>query len=452
MTRINAVAPIVLALVLAACGADSSRPVATGKGSIRAINAIETSSDVTFLIEERAIDTADFRQATALAEYDDLDYNFNFDVLFVGDSARTRVATRRLDVVADTDYIMVLTGTLANASVVLWESPERVFQDTDTVFEARFAHTADSLGTVDYYFAPAGTAPVLGEEVGTLNFGDILDGVDYAAGDYVFTVTTSGDPTDVLFVTDSSTFLAATQYTISIFEGGANTFAPYIGRAYTLGSGAISGTVTLPDVNYPATVEFINGSLELGTVDIYDDDMQTSLIVDDLAHTEISAELNLASGANDISCTPFDANNPVLIDQTVNFFPGLRGRVVAYGEAGTFSAIAYNPDRRPVVTQAKLQFFSSASNFEFLTIYAVEAGEPIENLLPILSTLTSGTVSPIVPMPAGSFDLYIREFGTTVDLAGPIRLDLALGDVVSAALFDNVDPAVVDFQVLPTNP
>lgn len=452
MIRKNAVVPIVLALVLSACGADSSLPVASGKGSIRAINAIETSSAVSFLIEERTIDTADFRQATALAEYDDLEYNFNFDVLFLGDSARTRVATRHLDVVADTDYIMVLTGTLANASVALWESPERVFQDTDTVFEARFAHTADSLGPVDFYFAPAGTAPVLGEEVGTLNFGEILSAVDYAAGDYVFTVTTSGNPGDVLFVTDASTFLAATQYTISIFDGGANTFAPIIGRAFTVGSGAISGTVTLPDVNYPATVEFINGSLELGTVDIYDDDMQTSLIVDDLAHTDISAELNLASGANDISFTPFDANNPILIDQTVNFFPGLRGRVVAYGTAGAFSAIAYNPDRRPVDTQAKLQFLNSASNFPFLTIFAVNAGDPLENQLPIVSTLTSGTVSAIVPMPAGSFDLYIREFGGTVDLAGPIRMDLSLGDVVSTALFDNVDPAVIDFQLLPTNP
>lgn len=448
MTQKFAVLPLLLTLILTACGGESSLPSATGKGSIRAINAISAAPEVAFLIEERTIGTADFRQATTLAEYDDLVYKFNFEVFFAGNTSLTRFATRTLDVVADMDYVMVLTGTLANASVLLWESPQRDFTGSETVFEAKFAHTAESLGSVDYYFAPPGTAPVLGEAAGTLAFGEILTATDFAAGDYVLTVTTSGDPGDVLFQSTAQTFLLTTQYTIATFDGGPATFAPIVARAYP----STSGAITLADASYPATVEFVNGSLELGTIDIYDDDMQTSLLVDDLAHQGISAELNLAAGNTTISVTPFDATTPIYFGQTLNFFTGIRGRLVAVGATGTFRAIAYNPDRRGVDTHVKFQVVSATENFGVVAVYLIEAGAVLDAQLPVVGALASGSISTALQLTAGSYDIYVREFLDTTNLAGPIRLDVAVGDVVNAIVHDNVDPAIVDFAILPNNP
>ncbi len=444
----NLALPLVAALLVAACDSGSSLPEATGKGSIRAINAMASAPEVSFLIEERSLGTADFRQATSLVEYDDLTYTFNFETFFAGDTALTRFATRNLDVVADMDYIMVLTGSLANASVLLWETPQRAFTATDTVFEARFAHTSESLGTVDYYFAAPGTAPVLGEEIATLAFGEISGVADYAAGDYVLTVTAGDDPTDILFQSDTTTLVAATQYTISTFDGGPNTFAPIIARAYP----TTASVLTFADSNYPATVEFINGSLDLGTVDIYDDETQTSLVVDDLAHKGISAELNLVAGNNEISYTPSDVNSPVLIEATVNFFKGIRGRVVSVGETDTLRAVAYNPDRRGVDTHAKLQIFSATSNFSFVSVFAIEPDAVLDTQAPILSSLTSGAASANLPLAPGSYDLYLRETLGTENLAVPLRIDVEIGDVVHAIIYDNVDPAIVDFELLPINP
>lgn len=440
--------PLVATLMIAACDSGSSLPEASGKASIRAINAMPSAPEVSFLIEERSVGTADFRQATNLVEYDDLTYTFNFEAFFAGDTSLTRFASRHLDVVADTDYIMVLTGTLANASVLLWESPQRAFSATDTVFEAKFAHTAESLGTVDYYFAPPGTAPVLGEEIGTLAFGDITSVADYQAGDYVLTVTAGDDPTDVLFQSDTTTLVAATQYTISTFDGGPNTFAPIIARAYP----TTASVLTLADINYPATVEFVNGSLDLGTVDIYDDEMQASQIVDNLSHKGVSAELNLAAGNNEISFTPSDVNNPILIEATVNFFTGIRGRVVAVGETDTLRAVAYSTDRRGVDTHAKLQIFSATSNFPFVSVFAIAPDAVLDTQAPILSSQTSGSASANLPLAAGSYDIYIRETLGTANLAGPVRLDVEIGDVVQAIIYDNVDPAIADFEVLSINP
>ncbi|MCZ6809912.1 MAG: hypothetical protein O7D92_09140 [Proteobacteria bacterium] len=301
--------------------------------------------------------------------------------------------------------------------------------------------------TIDYYFAAPGVAPALGEEAGTLSFGDVLTSIDYTAGDFALTVTTSGDPSDVLYQSDTSTFLAATQYLITTFDGGANTNAPVIGRAFSLEA----GSATLPDIKYPATVEFVNGSLAMGTVDIYEDVLLTSLIVDDHPYMGMSAELNLAVGDNPVYYTPFDGMSPVLIETTINFFTGIRGRVVSYGPIDALSVRIYFPDRRPLESQAKLQFYDAAINYEFVNIYLVEPDEILEDQFPIV-TVATGTSSPTIPLLAGSYDLYMRDFGGTVNLAGPIRLDVVLGDVVSAMIFDTIDPSVLELQFLPTNP
>tara|TARA_R110002096_G_scaffold364311_2_gene557420 strand:+ start:29917 stop:31278 length:1362 start_codon:yes stop_codon:yes gene_type:complete len=445
-----AVLPLIAALALGACGKESSFPEASGKGNIRAINAIASAPEVTFLIEERSLGGISFREATAATPYDDLEYTFNFEVFYAGDDAVTRIASQFIDVVADMDYTLVLTGTLSNASVVLWEQAKREFTGTETVFSARFAHTSDSLGPADYYFAAPGVVPVLGEEVGTLSFGEVLDGIDYEAGDYVLTVTSSGDPADILFESDTNTFIAATEYTVSMFDGGANTFAPFIAHSFT--NGAVTASGTIPDVNYPATAEFVNGSLELGTVDIYDDDMQTSLLVDDLPHMGISAELNLADGENQFTFTPSDSNNPVLIDDTLSVFSGVRTRVVGLGLTDSLRISTYVPDRRPVDTQAKLQVFSAANTFGFLQMFVLEADAVLDDQLPVLASLVAGSAPQTLALRAGSYDIYVREFDSTEILAGPIRLDVELGDVIGTILYDTVDPAVVEVQMLQNTP
>ena len=141
------------ALLAAGCGGDPNLPEATGKGNVRAINAIPTSSDIVFLIEAFDLGSIDYQGATAPDPYDDLSYTFNFEAFYAGDSARRLVASRDVDIVADRDYTFLLTGTLANPSITLLDTEQRSFNDTDTVFAARFAHTSAALGALDYYFA-----------------------------------------------------------------------------------------------------------------------------------------------------------------------------------------------------------------------------------------------------------------------------------------------------------
>ena len=87
------------ALLITACTDGSTFPDPTGKGSVRAINAISTSPTITFLIEERAIGSMAYKTASSKAAYDDFEYIFNFEALLPGDTVNTRIASQTIQVV-----------------------------------------------------------------------------------------------------------------------------------------------------------------------------------------------------------------------------------------------------------------------------------------------------------------------------------------------------------------
>jgi hypothetical protein len=189
--------------------------------------------------------------------------------------------------------------------------------------------------------------------------------------------------------------------------------------------------------------------LAIGTVDIYEDALLSSQIVAGHAYKDVSAELELSVGDNPVLYTPATLLSPVLIDDVVNFFGGLRGRVVAFGPSDALEIRTYVPDRRTIETQAKLHIFNAAINFEFLNIFVVDADTTIEDKIPTRVAFPSGAVAPVIGLSEGSFDVYLTEFGEDAILAGPIRVDVEYGDVLGGMIFDTDDPNVLEFNFLP---
>ena len=165
-------------IVFSGCHGESNFPEATGKGSIRAINAIKTSPTMVLLIEERRLDNVAYKASTRIASQDDLEYIFNVEARLAGDIANTRVASHLLDVVRDTEYTLLISGALTAPDITVWELPFREWDGSEIVYEMRFAHAADSLGDVDVYYSAPGIPPMPGNAVGTLSFGEVLPVVD----------------------------------------------------------------------------------------------------------------------------------------------------------------------------------------------------------------------------------------------------------------------------------
>ena len=72
-------------VMMSSCG-ETKLPKATGKGTINAINAMPASPTVQFLIEGRTLGDIDFKNSIGGQEFDDITYNFNFEVTFLGES------------------------------------------------------------------------------------------------------------------------------------------------------------------------------------------------------------------------------------------------------------------------------------------------------------------------------------------------------------------------------
>ncbi len=431
--------------LLVACTGESNLPVATGKANVRAINAIITSPNISFKIEERGISDVAYMGVSAQGRYDDLDYTFNFDVFFAGDTTNTRIASLHIDFIADQDYTLLISGTLTSPVITLWESTDRTFVQGDTVFQARFAHTSYTLGAVDYYFAAPGVAPVTGQQVATLSFGEITGPIDLETGLYVITITTAGDPLDILYTSAESQILAQSDLIITPFDGDADDVAPVIVRALsTLGT-----AFSMPDTSFPATVEFLHGSFDLGPSDIYDDEALLSQVTADHGYRDLTAEIPFVAGDYTFRYTPAGDTTVVTLEGNQSVTSGTRYRFVALGAAGVYSRASVVLNRRQVDTLVKLLLFLTSSNFAAVDIYVVDAGEPITDTLPFLSAIPTGQQIPALGLAAGSFDIYVTDVATQDILAGPVQIDVVLGDVVDLVMFDTADPAVLDIEFLP---
>tara|TARA_R110000787_G_scaffold38998_21_gene97949 strand:- start:31704 stop:32435 length:732 start_codon:yes stop_codon:yes gene_type:complete len=230
-TRISCVLAIA-SLFLAACGSSHNDTV-TGKGSIRAINAAPDIGVASFLIEELPLGSLDFKEISGTAGYDDLQYDFNFDLFLPGDVEATRLMTHSLQVATDLEYTFALAGTFESCELFLWEqfgrdwATELANADSAgtviSVLEVSFGHVASSLGAVDAYLKTPGTSPEFATPRGTLNYGNFVAAAEIQTGNYQFILAEAGDPTNILFASNPFFLSAASDLITIMGDGGTST-------------------------------------------------------------------------------------------------------------------------------------------------------------------------------------------------------------------------------------
>jgi len=442
MTRI--LLAVIAALTVAGCGGESSLPEASGKGVIRMINAIPTSPEIGFLIEERALGSVSYKSNAPPQRWDDLSYTFNFEISrpLV---ENTRIASRFLDVVRDVEYTFVVHGSIDAAVVDLWEIPVRTFGGTETVFEMRVGHAADALGSVDVYLGPETAAPALGDLVATLAPGEVSAPADVADDTYIVTVTSAGNPADVLYQSVPTRIVPSQSVLITVFEGDANDTAPVAARVFS----AQGPTSVLTDARFPPTARFVHATMDLGTSDIYDDEALQNRIVADLAFGDVTADIDLAVGDIAITATAPGNVGAIQLEDVLTTFAGSRINYYFTVLADELTGTQVSVDRRSIETTARITFFHSAANHGAVDLYVVEPGTSVEDALPRQIGAANGLQTPPVNLAAGSYDLYITTSGEKTVLDGPISLEVALGDVFEAVLLDRVDPSLAEFRLFP---
>ena len=432
--------PISCLLALAACSGESQFPEPTGKGTFRSINAISTSPTMNFRLEEvggAQVQQAAYREVTPAQRFDDFEYNFNFEVSFPGELQPQRVATVTQKIEADRDFTFVMTGAVESPTILTWVGNERIFDDTETVTEIRFAHLAESVGTVDFFFAVPNTPPTAGAEQGTLEYGEFLEGGDFEGDVYVLTVTPAGDPNTILYQSIPASFGSRTISFAAIFDGTADDTSTIVGRRLGIQG---SSSATLRDVRLKSALRIVQGSQTLGTVDVYADEMLQNQVVAALPFQGTSEEFEIVEGESSYRYTPAGSTGAVLLESSLISNGGRRYEQYALGSTDTLLSISNPRDTQPVEIYATLSVTNTLEDEQIVDVYVVPPGEDIAEQTADFSSLY-GFVSGRFRLVAGIYEVIVTADESKTPLA-TTRIDVANGGVERFTLFATADPNV----------
>jgi len=434
---------LILTIAVSSGCAESSREVATGKGSIRGINAIVDAPEVFFIIEERLLDAISFKQATNLNEYDDLSYNFNFDLIRPGITNPDRIATEFIDVVADTEYTVILTGTLDNPSIIRWEDPDREWTEEETVWEGIFTHLSPLLAEVDIYFAAPGTVPILGGAIGSLVNGERMAIAEYEQGEYELILTPAGDPATILYISSTITTVARNRIVFAIFDPDPSHIGP-IAVNLIAESGA---SINIADPNYSSQVRLLHGAFGIENVDGYFDMDFNNLVFPDLGFQQLSLNADIANGSTNLNLTAVGNPGAEILNNDVFTLAGTRRTLILSGSPGNVFLNSLLEVGRPVSTFPIIRVANFAVNYPAVDIYIDDPGIDINDTLPRFLGLPTQLDTGFSPVIDGMRELTLTEFFAKEPIAVPLMLDLNAGSVYSIGIFDTVDPLVLEVVV-----
>ena len=448
MKRIFLLIACLSALIVTACTSESALPTPSGKGSIRALNAIPASPDIRVLIEERLIGTLGYNQSTAQNRFDDFEYNFNFELFLPGFLQAERVLTYPHKLEANRDDIFVLTGDAENPTVNLWSTQDREWAEGDTVLELRFAHVilTQAANDIDIYLDEAVAPAVVANKVATLSYGQITDVSDFAEGTYTVTITTAGDIDDVLYQSAEIGFLSRTTQIITALAGDENDGSPVVVNILN----DFGGDRVFADASAQQTVRFFHAARALQATDIFDDDMLTSLKFSNLEYGNASGDIPMSTAVETFYYTPTGSTAAILHETTHQVPVGRHSNLYVVGPADDYSSYAFLPDRASVSIYAKVQVFNAALDTGIVNVYIKIADEPlVEEDRPVIFGLAYPSPSPIQALDTGSYDVYVTLVSDRIPLGDPLRLDIVDGDVVDLILLDTDTPGVPEIKVMP---
>ncbi len=444
---------IVLALFTSLCSgcSDPSSNIeeATGEGSISALHAISDLGPVSFLIEETTLANIDYKEFSGITEFDDLTYNFNFDIFLPENTDSTRMVTREVSVVADTAYTFVLTGSLANPEIILWEQSDRDWQavlddaadnGTDvTILDVAFGHLANNAGDLDIYMSTPGIVPVPGNQIATVAFGGLQDSIETESGEYQIIVTDAGDPDNYLFASEPFTLASALSISFVVMEPDDSGDPSLVVRV--LGSG--TGT-ELIDINATSTMRVVHAADNTGALDVIIGDQFATPFLSGIEFGDRSVPNEVASGNLNLNITPAGNPGSFLAEEEINLLKGERYSLYLTGLPGQLVGFLLRDTARRLSTHALLRVYQGAARLNTLDFYLVPTGSDIALLSPSLPSLPYTAVTGYQLVTPDVYDLVFTLPGSKTIVAGPLLQDLSALRIYDAVTTDTSQTDTAD--------
>ena len=421
----------------------SALDTASGKGTIKAIHASPHLGTVNFRIEERLLASINYRENLAGARYDNLSYQFNFDLPSPIDGSSTRIASSTVAVQTGTDYTFVLTGTADDASVTVWERPERNWEGDEANFALSFGHVVEGWGNLDFYFAAPGTLPQAGNQVASLAFGERAPEIELAAGDYVLYVTAAGDPNTVYFESGTIAQVGGRNVLIVTYESAGTVTSDLSVQLLSAGNNA-----QIAEVNTPSRLRAVHANIELGNSDIYLAQDFATKFIDNIGFSQVSLFQDFSTTALDISVTPFDNVGVITAEQA--FAVAANGQFTTFlmGTAAEPVISLFRSNERTLDGIGTLKILQASENHSNLDLYIETAGTDIAEENPRFSGLPSRAMGGDVFLAPGSYEITVTVPNEKTVVSGPFAFDVAGNSLQEIVVLDTVDPATAQILVV----
>ncbi|MEL7537206.1 MAG: DUF4397 domain-containing protein [Pseudomonadota bacterium] len=440
---------LVSGVIAAGCTTSSSEEEATGTGFIRAVHAIDDLGQVNFLIEEVTLATVDFKQVSGVSEYDDLEYDFNFDIFLPDDTDATRLITETLSVVRGTEYTFALTGTLDAPNVVLWQQTSRDW-DTEldeaadagtevTVLEMSVGHLAASAPAVDVYVSEPGTVPVAGTALASVSFGDYVGPFEMPVDDYQVVITPAGDPATFLYASDAFGAPAAISLAVTLFDSTDPELSAYSVRL--LGAGTATELI---DLNAGSTLDVVHAAFNTDPVDIVLEDGFATPIVPGLVFAARSSPVELDVGERNLNITPAGDPGVFLTEEQVQISDNQRHTLYLTGLPGLLDGVLVTGSGRRLSTHARLRIYQGAARFASVDLYLAPRDGDIALLSASVPSLPYTGVTDYLTVEPDAYDIYYTEPGTKTVIAGPLPVDLEASGRYDLVTTDTAQTSLVD--------
>jgi len=398
--------------------------------------------------------TPSFTLVTGPSENPDGVYEFQVDADLPDGTTATVIGPLDMTFVQNTVYTIVTAGNYAGIAPVVFE---QTLAKTGASARLRIMHVAPLQGPVDVYVTAPDADLTLEAPLGPIDFGEALDPLEFAPGDYQLRITMAGDSADVLLDTGTTTLSDLDDLIVAVVE---NTSAGAMPLSLVVLDGI--DTVEVLDAASTGDVRVVHSSAEAGIIDVLADDME---LFTDLDYTDVTDFAAMAPATYDVTVTPADMPTTELIQTDLDVVAGESYSLIALTNEVTVPAIdpavdpfiflVTNDDRRSVATDAKLRFIHGAptantdvdGNQEGVDVYLTAVGADITLETPELAAFAFATNTGFGGTVPGTYDVTVTADGdATVIIVPAVTITIDAAGIYTIVMRDP-DPAVANDTV-----
>lgn len=436
MTARIASALVVVCIALATSACDQGRERLPNT-TVHLVNVAPNFIGLDFRRERTQGVTLDFKGAGGPLIYDEDTYDFSIDTI-VAEGVSLDARTFAKHVVSGTEYTFVLMQVGAGVEESILEYTPLPAASTEAQVLA--LHAAENLPPMSVHLVPQGTDVTGLVPWGTIGFRETLPARTFTAGSYEVAITDPANPATVLFKSAPIALTAPLSSVIVLVPENGQTSAPF--SVAFLQQDVLT---VLYDVNSQGALRVINAADDRAPRDVAVASQFSPPLFAAVPFAEPTAYAPVpVSSSLKLDATPPGNPGVLELDAAIATFAARTHTTFISGTAGTLTQVLTVDDRRRIPSIAAVSFYNAARQVpDGVDVFLTPPGVGPAGFFPVVS-LGAPAVNAGVRVPPATYDLTVRQSGTTTVVAGPTPVTLESAGLYGVVIVNGAAPPAAE--------